>query len=60
MADRRNGRQVFPDAPPLVLNFEDPEDMLRKQELLSEEMARREAEQNGLQARQPDGQEDRR
>ncbi|HZZ29524.1 MAG TPA: hypothetical protein VFE46_16110 [Pirellulales bacterium] len=26
--------KVFPDQPPLVLNFEDPEDMLRKQQLL--------------------------
>lgn len=30
--------RVFPDRPPLVLNFEDPQDMLRKQELLQEEM----------------------
>jgi hypothetical protein len=26
--------KVFPDQPPLILNFEDPEDMLRKQQLL--------------------------
>jgi hypothetical protein len=26
--------KVFPDQPPLILNFEDPEDMLRKQEML--------------------------
>jgi hypothetical protein len=26
--------KVFPDRPPLILNFEDPEDMMRKQELL--------------------------
>jgi hypothetical protein len=31
-------RKVFPDRPPLVLNFEDPEDALRKQQLLHEEM----------------------
>lgn len=39
---------VFPGEPPLILNFEDPEDMLRKQEMLVEEIARRaekEAEQ---------------
>ncbi len=30
--------RVFPDRPPLVLNFEDPQDMLRKQQLLQEEM----------------------
>ncbi len=28
--------KVFPDQPPLVLNFEDPEDMLRKQQLLQQ------------------------
>jgi hypothetical protein len=28
--------KVFPDQPPLVLNFEDPEDMLRKQQLLQD------------------------
>jgi hypothetical protein len=27
---------IYPDQPPLVLNFEDPEDMLRKQQLLHE------------------------
>jgi hypothetical protein len=26
--------KVYPDKPPLILNFEDPEDMLRKQQLL--------------------------
>ena len=29
-------RKVFPDQPPLVLNFEDPDDMLRKKELLDQ------------------------
>ncbi|HEY2826039.1 MAG TPA: hypothetical protein VGJ04_00435 [Pirellulales bacterium] len=28
--------QIYPDRPPLILNFEDPEDMLRKQQLLHE------------------------
>ena len=30
--------RVFPDRPPMVLNFEDPQDMLRKQQMLQEEM----------------------
>jgi beta-lactamase regulating signal transducer with metallopeptidase domain len=34
--------QVFSDAPPLVLNFEDPQDMLRKQQWVREEYHRRE------------------
>ena len=33
--------KVFPDQPPLVLNFEDPADMQRKQDLVREEIARR-------------------
>jgi hypothetical protein len=33
--------KVFDDMPPLVLNFEDPEDMIRKQQLTEQEMARR-------------------
>jgi len=44
--------KVFEDQPPLFLNFEDPEDMLRKQELVQEEMMRR-ADQESRQARQP-------
>ncbi len=35
--------RVFPDMPPIVLNFEDPEDMLRKQQQAEEEIARRDA-----------------
>jgi hypothetical protein len=31
--------KVYPDKPPLILNFEDPEDMLRKQQLLHGEAA---------------------
>jgi hypothetical protein len=46
--------RVFPDQPPLFLNFEDPEDMIRKQEMLQEEMARR-SQSPELQAREPDG-----
>lgn len=34
---------VFPDQPPYPLNFEDPEDMLRQQEKIKAELARREA-----------------
>lgn len=35
--------KLFDDRPPVVLNFEDPEDMLEKQQWAREEMARREA-----------------
>jgi hypothetical protein len=38
------GTMVFPDQPPLFLNFEDPEDMLRKQQLTEDEITRRAAE----------------
>jgi len=42
---------VFPGEPPLLLNFEDPEDMFRKQQWVREEIRRRmEKEQGGLQA----------
>ncbi len=34
--------KVFSDRPPVVLNFEDPEDMMKQQEWVSAEMARRE------------------
>jgi hypothetical protein len=33
--------RVFEDLPPLLLDFEDPEDMLAKQALVAEELARR-------------------
>jgi len=33
--------KVFDDLPPLLLNFEDPEDMIAKQEMVAEEMQRR-------------------
>lgn len=36
--------RVFPDMPPVVLNFEDPEDMLRKQQQAEEEIARRDSQ----------------
>ena len=41
--------QVFPGEPPLLLNFEDPEDMFRKQQWVREEIRRR-IESGGLQA----------
>lgn len=39
--------KVFPDQPPYPLNFEDPEDMLRQQEKIKAELARREAANRG-------------
>jgi hypothetical protein len=43
--------QVFPGEQPVLLNFEDPEDMLRQQQWVREEMRRRmEKEESGLQA----------
>jgi len=33
--------RVFEDLPPLLLNFEDPEDMLAKQEMVAAELKRR-------------------
>jgi hypothetical protein len=33
--------RIFEDLPPLLLNFEDPEDMLAKQELVAKELHRR-------------------
>ena len=41
---------VFKGEPPLLLNFEDPEEMLRKQEWVQQEMRRR-AQQGDLRAR---------
>ncbi len=45
--------KVFDDQPPLFLNFENPEEMMRKQELVEQEIERR-AEQPYLQTRKPD------
>lgn len=36
--------RVFPDLPPVMLNFEDPEDMLKKQQEAEAEIARRDAQ----------------
>jgi hypothetical protein len=41
--------QVFPGEPPLLLNFEDPQDMARKQKWVREEIRKR-SEAGGLQA----------
>jgi hypothetical protein len=41
--------QIFPGEPPLLLNFEDPDDMFRKQQWVREEIRRR-MESEGLQA----------
>lgn len=37
---------VFPGEPPVLLNFEDPEGMEKQQQLLREEIARREKQEN--------------
>lgn len=55
------GTKLFEDQPPLFLNFEDPDDMLRKQRLAEQEMMRRAGQPVGspveetppLQAQQP-------
>jgi hypothetical protein len=33
--------RIFEDMPPLLLNFEDPEDMIAKQELVAKELQKR-------------------
>jgi hypothetical protein len=33
--------KVFDDLPPLLLNFEDPDDMIAKQEMVAQELQRR-------------------
>ncbi len=46
--------RLFPEEPPLFLNFEDPEDMIRKQELAAEEIRQRAmAAETQRQAAQP-------
>jgi hypothetical protein len=45
--------KIFEDELPIILNFEDPQDMLRKQKLAEEEANRR-AEQGVSQARATD------
>lgn len=46
------GTRIFADQGPLLLNFEDPEDMIRKQRLAEEEMQRR-AQNASQQAKRP-------
>ena len=43
---------VFPGKPPLLLNFEDPDEMIRKQQMLRGEIKRR-VEEGNLQTQQP-------
>jgi hypothetical protein len=45
--------KVFDDELPLILNFEDPDDVIRKQQLLAEEMARRENAKATAEAKRP-------
>jgi hypothetical protein len=50
--------QIFPGEKPVLLNFEDPEDMTRQQQWVREEMRRRmEREENGLQAKETENPE---
>ena len=50
--------QIFPGEKPVLLNFEDPEDMRRQQQWVREEMRRRmEKEESGLQAQGNENQE---
>lgn len=46
--------RVFPDMPPVILNFEDPEDMMRKQQAAEEEIARRAGQQEAMTAENPE------
>jgi hypothetical protein len=48
--------QIFPGEPPLLLNFEDPEDMFKKQQWVREEIRRR-MEASGVQAQGGEKQE---
>jgi hypothetical protein len=36
--------KLFPDRPPVLLNFEEPDDMLRQEQMAEEEIARRESQ----------------
>jgi hypothetical protein len=50
--------QVFPGEKPVFLNFEDPEDMVRQQQWVREELRRRmEKEESGLQAQSTEKEE---
>jgi hypothetical protein len=45
--------KIFDDMPPLLLNFEDPEDMLAKQELVAVELQKRSRQAAAQQTQQP-------
>jgi hypothetical protein len=45
--------KLFADRPPVVLNFEDPEDMLRQQQMAEEEIARRDAQRSAKGSKAP-------
>ena len=47
---------IFAGEPPLVLNFEDPDEVLKKQQWAREEIRRR-AEKDNLQAKEPENAE---
>jgi hypothetical protein len=49
--------KVIEGEPPLILNFEDPEGMVRKQKMVEEELARRAAGEDNAQARRTDASE---
>ena len=44
--------KIFDDMPPLLLNFEDPEDMIAKQELVAQELQKRAQQAAAQQAKQ--------
>jgi hypothetical protein len=45
--------RIFDDMPPLLLNFEDPEDMIAKQEMVAIELQKRAKQAAAQQAKQP-------
>jgi hypothetical protein len=45
--------KIFDDMPPLLLNFEDPEDMIAKQEMVAQELQKRAQQAAAQQAKQP-------
>jgi hypothetical protein len=46
--------RIFEDLPPLLLNFEDPEDMIAKQELVAQELQKRAQQAASSQGKQPE------
>jgi len=46
--------RIFDDLPPLLLNFEDPEDMIAKQELVAKELQKRALQAAASEAKQPE------